>query len=273
MTGDGTAAGEPATWHHGLIAEWWGHFNDDFRTHELDYYLDAVARSGGPVLDAGCGSGRVLVPLLDAGFEVEGCDQSADMIAVCREKAAAAGHDPRLLVQALHQLYLGRRFRTIIVVGVFGLGSTRDRDVEALRRLHDHLEPGGTLLLDLEVPWSDPGAWACWTSTGRDDLPEPWPDEPHRRQTPSGVTYTLANRIVSCDPLAQRLTYETRIERWRDDQPEAREERRLDVGLYVPAEVVLMLQAAGFTDVHMHGEHERRPPTPDDQFVVFLARR
>ena len=139
-------SGEPATWHHGLMAEWWSHVNDDFRAHELDYYLGAVSRFGGPALDAGCGAGRVMVPLLDAGFEVDGCDQSADMVAACREKARSAGHDPRLLVQALHELDLGRRYRTVLVVGVFGLGSIRDRDVEALRRLHDHLEPGGVLL-------------------------------------------------------------------------------------------------------------------------------
>lgn len=264
---------EPATWHHGLMAEWWSHFNDDFRSHELDYYLDAVARLGGPVLDAGCGTGRVMVPLLDAGFEVHGCDQSADMVAVCSDKATAAGHDPRLLVQALHELDLGRRYRTILVVGVFGLGSTPDRDVEALRRLHGHLEPGGTLLLDLEVPWSDPDSWACWTAAGRETLPAPWPAEPRRRVAPTGAVYTLANRIYACDPIGQLLTYETRIERSRDGELEAREQRRLDVMLYVPAEVRLMLQAAGFSDIEVHGEHERRDPVSADDFVVFVAHR
>lgn len=266
-------SGEPATWHHGLMAEWWSHFHDDFRSHELDYYLDAVARSGGPVLDAGCGTGRVMVPLLDAGFEVDGCDQSADMVAVCREKAVAAGHEPRLVVQALHELELARRYRTIVVVGVFGLGSTRDRDVEALRRLHAHLEPGGTLLLDLEVPWSDPDSWACWTAAGRAALPAPWPSEPRRRLSPTGATYTLATRIFACDPMGQLLTYETRIERWRDGEREAREQRRLDVMLYMPAELRVMLEAAGFADIEMHGEHERREPAPGDDFVVFIAHR
>lgn len=264
---------EPATWHHGLMAEWWSHFHDDFRAHELDYYLDAVSRLGGPVLDAGCGSGRVMVPLLDAGFEVDGCDQSADMITVCRDKARSAGHDPRLVVQALHELDLGRRYRTIVVVGVFGLGSTRDWDVEGLRRLHDHLEPGGTLLLDLEVPWSDPVAWACWTVAGRQTLPEPWPSEPRRRLARTGAIYTMANRIFACDPLGQLMTYETRIERWRDGELEARELRRLDVRQYVPSEVRLMLETAGFGDVEVHGEHERREPASDDDFVVFAARR
>ena len=69
------------------------------------------------------------------------------------------------------------------------------------------------------------------------------------------------------------MTYETRIERWRDDDLEAREQRRLDVTLYTPAELRLMLRDAGFADVEVHGDHQRREPTPDDEFVVFVARR
>ena len=204
---------------------------------------------------------------------MDGCDQSADMVEVCRGKAAGAGHHPRLFVQALHELELRRRYRTIIVVGVFGLGSTPSRDASALRRLHEHLEPGGTLLLDLEVPWSDDGSWACWTAPGRGALPEPWPDEPRRRQAPDGATYTLVNRVHSCDPMVPRMTYETRVERWRGGEREAVEQRRLDVALYVPGEVRLLLESAGFVDVVVHGDHERRPPRRDDDFVVFEAHR
>lgn len=160
-----------------------------------------------------------------------------------------------------------------MVVGVFGLGSTRDRDVEALRRLHDHLEPGGTLLLDLQVPWSDPDAWVCWMAAGRQTLPAPWPPEPRRRPASAGATYTLANRVFACDPMGQLMTYETRIERWRDGELEAREQRWLDVMLYGPAELRLMLHGAGFVDIEVHGEHQRREPAPDDDFVVLVARR
>ncbi len=264
---------EPQRWHHGLVAEWWAHFNDDFREHELDYYIDAVAGSGGPVLDAGCGSGRVLVPLLADGHEVDGCDASSDMVEVCRAKATAAGFAPRLAVQALDELDMGRRYGTIIVVGTFGLGSTRERDAEALRRLHDHLAPGGRLVLDVELPWSDPDLWATWPAAGADLLPEPRPEQGHRRTTPSGVEYVLANRAVACDPFQQRVTWETHVERWRDGALEASEDRQLDITCYFPAEMLLLLQRAGFAEVEVHGEHEVRPPVRTDEFVVFVASR
>jgi hypothetical protein len=72
--------------------------------------------------------------------------------------------------------------------------------------------------------------------------------------------------------MGQLMTYETRIERWRGGELEAREQRRLDVMLYVPAELRLMLHDAGFGDIEVHGEHQRREPAPDDDFVVFVAR-
>src|SRR5215218_6325258 len=140
----------PQSWHHGLIAEWWAEFNDDFRPHEVAYFRRQVT-DGQPALDVACGTGRVLIPLVRDGLDVDGCDVSADMIAACREKAAREGLAPTLWVQSMHELDAPRRYRTIVVCGAFGLGSSREQDAEALRRFHACLEPGGTLLLDVEL--------------------------------------------------------------------------------------------------------------------------
>src|SRR5205823_10240980 len=101
-----------------------------------------------------------------------GCDVSADMIERCRERAAEEELHPQLTVQALHQLAPPRRYRTIVVCGVFGLGSTRQQDTEALRRLHAALAPGGQLVIDNEVPYGDPDYWALWPPRARTGLPE-----------------------------------------------------------------------------------------------------
>lgn len=261
----------PETWHHGLVAAWWAEFNDDFRPHELPYFRRYVEQ-GQPALDAGCGTGRLLVPLLQAGLDVDGCDVSADMIGACRAKAEAEGLAPSLHVQALHELDLPRRYRTIVVCGTFGLGSDRERDREALRRLHGHLEPGGTLLVDYEVPYADPRQWRYWLRDERAGLPEERkPPSGERRRASDGSEYTLRSRILELDPLRQHVVLEIQAERWRDGVLEAEEDHRLDIGLYFVNELVLMLELAGFADVVVHGEHTERPPTPDDEFVVFVA--
>jgi cyclopropane fatty-acyl-phospholipid synthase-like methyltransferase len=84
-----------------------------------------LAKSSG-LASAGCGAGRLLLPYLRAGLDVDACDQSADMIEVCREKATNEGFEPNLYIQAMHAIDLPRLYRTIIVVGSFGLmGSCR----------------------------------------------------------------------------------------------------------------------------------------------------
>src|SRR5206468_2209631 len=119
-----------------------------------------------------CGTGRLLMPYFRAGLDVDGCDVSADMVELCRQKAAGEGLSPTLLVQPMHELDAPRSYRTIFVCGAFGLGSNREQDEEALRRLHDHLEPGGTLLLDIEVPYADSRQWRHWPREERAALPE-----------------------------------------------------------------------------------------------------
>ena len=157
---------QPETWHHGLVAQWWSEFNDDFRSHELPYFQRFV-EAGQPALDVGCGTGRLLVPFLRAGLDVDGCDVSADMIAACREKATREGLSPNLYVQPMHELDLPRRYRTIYVCGSFGLGSDRERDRQALERFGEYLEPEGTLLIDIEVPYADASQWKYWTKGER----------------------------------------------------------------------------------------------------------
>jgi len=271
--GEATGASDPQTWHHGIVATWWAEFNDDFRPQEILYFRRYVERDGQPALDVACGTGRLLLPYVRAGLDVDGCDVSADMIEQCRAKAAREGLSPSLSVQAMHELELPRKYRTVFVCGAFGLGSTREQDVEALRRLHDLLEPGGTLLIDIEVPYADAKRWRYWTTAGRRDLPEERPAPRERRLASDGAEYTLRGRAVDLDALEQRITLEMHAERWRNGELDAAEDRRLTINLYFRNELLLLLERAGFADVRIEGDHNDLPPTADDEFLVFVARK
>jgi SAM-dependent methyltransferase len=259
----------PRTWHHGLVSEWWANFNVD--GPEIEYFQRFVER-GTPALDAGCGAGRLLLPWLRAGLDVDGCDASADMIARCRERAAAEGFDPTLLVQPLHELDPPRRYRTIVACGVFGLGTTRAQDEEGLLRLRAALEPGGTLLLDNEVPYSSPRRLRRWTVEGRSELPAPWPEEWDRRTAADGSEYALQSRMLAADPLDQSFLLAIRAEKRVDGEVVAAEEHTLTMRTCFRDEIVLMLERAGFPDVDVRGEYTDAPPTPDDHTLVFVAR-
>jgi cyclopropane fatty-acyl-phospholipid synthase-like methyltransferase len=115
---------QPQIWHHGLVAREWGEFATE-GGKETVYYKGLIETSGQPSLDLGCGSGRSLLPLVQAGLDVDGCGYSKEMLADCQKRAAAEGFSPRLYSQAMHELDLPRRYRTIFACGVVGLGGER----------------------------------------------------------------------------------------------------------------------------------------------------
>ena len=221
----------PSTWHHGLMADYWATVNVD--APELEIYQPFL-RS--PVLDAGCGTGRLLAPLRDAGFDIDGCDTSADMIARCRERVP----DATLWVSPLHVLDPPRRYASILVCGVFGLGSTREQDVEAVRRLYDALEPGGTLVLDNEeVPFRY--RVRDWNRPGEGPI-------------------ALSSRVDGVDE-DDRCVYMTIRAETADGQ---REEHELSMRQWYAPQIAALLEQTGFVDV-------RVKTGVDESIAVYVA--
>jgi len=246
-----------STWHHGLVARWWAEFNQG--GPEVEYFRPFVA-AGQPALDAGCGTGRLLLPYLRAGLDVVGCDVSPDMLAECRRLAAAEALEPTLYEQALHELDLPRRFRTIVCCGTFGLGSTRAQDAQALVRLHDHLEPGGLLALDVEETGSLPAVAAD---------PEHHDPPAERVQASDGSELALRVRVVEVDRPDRRLTRAIQAWQWRDGELLAQEEHLLTESVYGREELTALLQRAGFVDVEVRSGASAW----GYDMIVFLARR
>src|SRR5512139_3061200 len=153
---------EPLVWHYGLMAERWAESDDD--TPELPFLLKQIARFGQPVLDVACGTGRLLLPLLRAGIDVDGCDLSNDMLHHCRKKAVGEGFDPNLYTQPMHAFDLPRRYNTIYICDSFGLSGSRENDLETLRRCHAHLMDHGALLVNIEAEYTTAKDWNQWLS-------------------------------------------------------------------------------------------------------------
>jgi SAM-dependent methyltransferase len=223
----------PGTWHHGLVADYWATVNLD--APELDLYRSYL-RS--PVLDAGCGAGRLLVPLRAEGFDVDGCDASADMIERCRRRAP----DATLWVSTLHELDPPRRYASIVCSGVLGLGSTREQDTRAVRQLHDALLPGGTLVLD------------------NDEQPFDW--RVRDWNEPSGGEISLRSRVDAVDE-DDRCVHMTIRAEARDGRSE---EHALTMRFWRRDELAPLLEETGFVDV-------RVVPGVDEHTLVYVAGR
>jgi len=127
---------------------------DDFDA-DLQMYEQFAARCDSPILEMGCGTARVLIPLARLGYRITGIDASAAMLEKARDKVAAEGlqHLVTLVGQEMGELELEERFNlAFAALNSFAHLHTTDEQLAALDRVRHHLNPGGLLVLDMFNP-------------------------------------------------------------------------------------------------------------------------
>ncbi len=132
-------------------------FHDAERSRAPDYevawYAARLPREAGTQLDAMCGSGRLLVPLTEAGFSVHGVDKSESRLASSRAKLDAISRSTQLFRQNVTALNLPFRYAAAFMGGgAFQRLVDRVAALDALLRLRAHLVEPGIVLLDLVIP-------------------------------------------------------------------------------------------------------------------------
>jgi ubiquinone/menaquinone biosynthesis C-methylase UbiE len=252
--------------YRGLLAETWDLFRGDTsRWPDRPFYLSLIRRFGEPALDVGCATGRLLLDYLAQGVDIEGVDLSPEMLDLCRRKADALGLSPTLYQQAVEELDLPRRYRTILVPSSsFQLVTDPGRAREAMRRLYEHLEPGGALVMPFMVLWREGDALehAEWQKTAEQERPE------------DGLVARRWSR-TRYDPAEQLEHTEDRFELVRDGEIVASEqhERSPATRWYTQEQARRLYEDAGFVDVELLHEFTDGPARPDDWVFTVVGRR
>jgi len=117
------------------------------------FYLEEAQRSGGPVLELACGSGRLTIPIAGLGLNVTGVDLSATMLEAARAKAAAAGVRVEFIRGDMRSFDLPQRFATILIPGnsLVHLLSVQELK-QCFQNVRRHLAAGGRLMFDISHP-------------------------------------------------------------------------------------------------------------------------
>ena len=119
----------------------------------LDFYVDLARRAGGPVLDIGCGTGRVMLPCLQTGVDIDGLDLFEPMLARLRDSAARLCLSPRLHRADMSDFRLPRRYALVIIpFNAFTHNLTQQNQINCLECCREHLQPGGALVFDGAFP-------------------------------------------------------------------------------------------------------------------------
>lgn len=119
----------------------------------VDFYLAQWEKLGRPqpVLEPMCGTGLMLIPFLQAGADIDGSDLSPHMLAMCRQKLDSQGLDADLYEQPLETMALPGQYNFIFISdGSFGHITNKTSAQASLRRIWEHLFPGGWFIVDVK---------------------------------------------------------------------------------------------------------------------------
>jgi SAM-dependent methyltransferase len=237
-----------------------GHYLDDLPT------LRAYARrTGGPLLELGCGSGRLLAPLAKAGYRITGVDLSPKMLDLARSRIAAAdaGERVTLLEGDFTTIPLGGPFSfAFIVMNTFLHLLSTGEQVRALRHWYEHLVPGGLLLIDVFAP--DAAELAGFD--GRIEFDKMWQD--------ASTGNTVVKQVVRTVEQAEQLVHLTMM---YDDCPAGGPMERtvvsFDLRYIWRFEAELLLRQAGFELEAVYGDWDLAPFDSASERLIVVGRK
>jgi SAM-dependent methyltransferase len=246
----------------------YAHFYDlDYADFETDLPLiqQFALRCGSPILELGCGTGRLVVPLASHGYEVTGVDVSAAMLAIARRKVAAGDLESRvtLLQQDMRELDLGCRFNmAFAAINSFMHMMTAEDQLAALARIRQHLNPGGILLLDLFHP--DPARLMDAAGQLVLDRVLTEPDAGHLVMKFRAQTVDLERQVIHTTFLLDKVDGEGIVRRTVIP---------FSLRYLFRGELELLLRHAGYQIEAIYGSYDLDEFSRDSEKMIAVARR
>ena len=251
------------------VAEFYDHIYGFLDREDVGFYVDLAKQTGGPVLELGCGTGRVLIPTAREGLHVTGVDLSDHMMAVFRAKLAQESDEVQTrtkIVRAdIRDFDLGTQFNLVTVpFRPFQHLITVDEQMACLSAARRHLMPDGWLAMDVFNP-----NLSRLVDENRQEVEEMEP-----RQMPDGRTVARNYRTDSIDLDNQVLHIELIYYVTGVEGEQERTVHAFPMRYFFRYEIEHLLARAGFEVEALYGDFERSPygsKYPGE--LIFVARK
>lgn len=239
---------------YGATADLYDHVVPYRERDDIGFFVDAAKDAGGPVLEIGCGTGRVLIPCARAGVEMVGLDMSQAMLAVCERRLHGESPDVqrrvRLVQGDMRAFDLARTFALVTIpFRPFQHLLTKEDQLACLEAIRRHLTPEGRLILDLFNPSLD----ALTSPAGHETGDEPQFSTPDGRQVMRRLRIAAHDRFNQVQQV-ELIYYVT--------HPDGRKERLVHafpMRYLFRFEVEHLLARAGFTIEQLYGGYDKSP--------------
>jgi len=253
-----------------FVAEFYDYLTPHGVRQDVAFFVDMARESGGPVLEVGCGTGRVLIPTAQAGVEIVGLDYSQAMLITCREKLSREPAPVRSRVEFvlgdMRRFDLGRTFSLITTpFRPFQHLITVEDQLSCLASIRRHLVDGGRLILDLLNP--DLNRLVDEKYLDERDVEEPF-------TMPDGRRVTRRDRIASRDLSNQVQDWELIYYVAHTDGREERLVHVLPFRYLFRFEAEHLLVRSGFQVEDVYADYDKSPygsKYPGE--LIFVARK
>lgn len=231
---------------------------------DIELYHNFAMRCDGPVLELGCGSGRVCLALAQAGLKITGVDSSPAMLALAGAYAAEAGLESRVRLQ--HQDVRELAFEEQFALAVFPLNGflhllTLPDQLAVLQSAYRALMPGGFLIIDLPNPHT--------VFTAQTDAQ--FLLRRHFQSPDGGAVTSFTSAQTDMAEQCQRLTLV--YDEVNDEGVVRRTTVETDLRFVYQHEMALLLDRAGFAVDAVYGTYGLDPYEADSSLMLFIAYR
>ena len=236
---------------------------------ELSWYQEKVRSSGGPVLNLGCGTGRLTILMATEGYEVTGIDHSEGMLEVFRCKLVELPSDVRRKIRlenhTMSDFNLGRKFNTIICCDAFFHNLTVDDEINCLGCVARHLSPGGHFVFNLPNPTCE-FIQAAVASAGQDFKPR------GSFALADGSGRLLVEQAQAANMQDQEITTTIHIVRYDPTGREVESGNSSWTTRYLfKYEAIHLLNRCGFKINSLVGDYRNGPVTGDSQLIFDVS--
>ncbi|MCL2874142.1 MAG: class I SAM-dependent methyltransferase [Defluviitaleaceae bacterium] len=220
---------------------------------DIEYYSEMLKSISGSVLEAGVGTGRMLIPLIKRGLKVDGVDLSAEMLSQCKVNLEKHECKAKLYQQDLTKMSLPTKYDAIIMpTGSFCL-LPKSIIGDVLASFYNYLEVGGKAIIDLQLPTDFKKGEVESYSCSLDD---------------DGVGILFTSISQDIDWIKQKVSYIHRYELLKNGDVQQKEISNFVLYWYGITEFEMLLKSAGFKDVsHVVGYGNENLP----YLVTFTA--
>ena len=237
----------------------------DWLTDDIPFLLEQAAAASGPLLEVGCGSGRLLVPLARAGHTVLGIDNAPEMLGRAEARLAAEPPDVRARVQLVAADVKALRLpdpTSSFALAFFAYNTFMHLDeagaAAALRQLRALLRPGGVLLLDVDNPLALSAAGDDPDFALEDVLEDETRGETVRQ-------YTAYATVPGEQAVDVTWLYES------DAGNPPRSRARVRYHYFYPHQYDLLFGLTGFRLTAFHGDYDRRAFDEESERLIVVG--